>query len=190
MPTRQELVLAAAVEVLATGGSRPLTHRAVDVAAGLPTGSTSNLFRTRQTLLGAVLDHLADTEMARIAALERDLPADPLTVQELTALAAAMIGFALGPGRTLTLARHAVFAEVAARSDPGSRALDRTTRRLWRVAARRLSAAGSTDPQQHARWLLAYVDGLVTDQLVRPQRAFDATAAVRPFLAGLLNGAG
>src|SRR5690606_10456815 len=42
MPTNRERSLRAAVEILATGGIRALTHRRVDEQAGLPEGSTSN----------------------------------------------------------------------------------------------------------------------------------------------------
>ncbi len=43
---------------------RGLTHRAVDEAAGLPQGSTSNLARTRAALLEAAVRRLAEREAA------------------------------------------------------------------------------------------------------------------------------
>ena len=184
MPTRQELVLEAALQVLASGGSRPLTHRAVDTAAGLPHGSTSNLFRSRDALLGGVLQEMADRDLARIAELEGEGPST-MTREQLVVLTAEMVSFALGRGRTLTLARHAVVAEAAVQG--GSVALDRATRRLWHVVGRLLRGAGSAAPQRDARWLLACVDGLITEQIRRPQRTFDARAAVRPLLAALLD---
>ena len=49
--TRERVLLAAAVRVLATGGLRGLTHRAVDSEAGLPQGSCSAYMRTRLALL-------------------------------------------------------------------------------------------------------------------------------------------
>lgn len=53
-PARRRIEIAdAALAVLAAEGSRGLTHRAVDEAAGLPSGSTSNHFRTRSALLEA-----------------------------------------------------------------------------------------------------------------------------------------
>ncbi|MFC7482775.1 TetR/AcrR family transcriptional regulator [Luedemannella flava] len=56
MVNRRDDLLDAAITVLGEGGMRALTHRAVDAAAGLPAGSTSNYFRTRDALLGAVID--------------------------------------------------------------------------------------------------------------------------------------
>ncbi len=52
MGTRRDDLLDAAICVLGESGIRGLTHRAVDAAAGLPAGSASNLFRTRDALLG------------------------------------------------------------------------------------------------------------------------------------------
>jgi AcrR family transcriptional regulator len=62
--TRQQLVLDAAIEVLGNRGMRNLTHRAVDDRAGLPMGSTSNLFRTREALIAGVLGRLQERERA------------------------------------------------------------------------------------------------------------------------------
>ena len=55
MSGKRERVLDAAIEVLGTRGLRGLTHRAVDEVAGIPQGSTSNYFRTRESLLEAVV---------------------------------------------------------------------------------------------------------------------------------------
>src|SRR5689334_1058026 len=44
----------AGLDVLAAEGARGLTHRAVDAAAGLPAGTASNYFKTRDALLGAL----------------------------------------------------------------------------------------------------------------------------------------
>ncbi len=50
-PARRTALLDAAIEVLADEGSRGLTLRAVDQAAGVPTGTTSNYFNNRADLL-------------------------------------------------------------------------------------------------------------------------------------------
>ncbi|CAM5659075.1 hypothetical protein SAURM35S_09836 [Streptomyces aurantiogriseus] len=66
--SRADLVADTALALLAERGMRGLTHRAVDEAAGLPQGSTSNLARTRQALLELAVRRLADRE-ARVLAL-------------------------------------------------------------------------------------------------------------------------
>ncbi|MER6985055.1 TetR/AcrR family transcriptional regulator, partial [Streptomyces carpinensis] len=65
--SRPERVADAALALLAERGMRGLTHRAVDEAAGLPQGSTSNLARTRQALLDLAVRRLAERE-ARVLA--------------------------------------------------------------------------------------------------------------------------
>jgi AcrR family transcriptional regulator len=58
----------AAIAVLADQGARGLTHRAVDQAAGLPPGTTSNYARTREALLTLALSRIAELDAAEGAA--------------------------------------------------------------------------------------------------------------------------
>ncbi|MFD1323691.1 TetR/AcrR family transcriptional regulator [Micromonospora sonneratiae] len=53
-PERRNLLADAGLRVLAASGPRGLTHRAVDAEAGVPTGTASNYFRSRDALLGAL----------------------------------------------------------------------------------------------------------------------------------------
>ena len=55
----------AAIAVLAEQGARGLTHRAVDQAAGLPPGTTSNYARTREALLTLTLTRIAELDPRR-----------------------------------------------------------------------------------------------------------------------------
>jgi AcrR family transcriptional regulator len=50
-PERRASLLDSAIDVLADEGARGLTFRAVDAAANVPTGTTSNYFRSRDDLL-------------------------------------------------------------------------------------------------------------------------------------------
>ncbi len=52
--TRSELLADAGLSVLASQGMRGLTHRAVDAEAGVPQGTCSNYFRTRELLIAAL----------------------------------------------------------------------------------------------------------------------------------------
>jgi DNA-binding transcriptional regulator YbjK len=75
-PHRRALLADAGLRVLAGSGARGLTHRAVDVEAGVPTGTASNYFRSRDALLGAlgerIIERFAPDEavVARLAARE------------------------------------------------------------------------------------------------------------------------
>ncbi|MBL0781565.1 TetR family transcriptional regulator, partial [Streptomyces albidoflavus] len=59
---RADRIADAALALLAERGLRGLTHRAVDEAAGLPQGSTSNHARTRLALLRTVVRRQAERE--------------------------------------------------------------------------------------------------------------------------------
>ncbi|HEX7350921.1 TetR/AcrR family transcriptional regulator [Brachybacterium sp.] len=48
----------AGIAVLAREGSRGLTHRAIDQEAGVPTGTTTNYFRSREALLAGLYERI------------------------------------------------------------------------------------------------------------------------------------
>lgn len=66
---RRAHLLESAIAVLARGGARGLTHRAVDNEAGLTPGSTSNVFRTRRDLVTAIVDVLLERSAQRMDAI-------------------------------------------------------------------------------------------------------------------------
>lgn len=172
--------------VLADGGARALTHRAVDHGAGLPVGSTSNLFRTREALVRGVVEHLIAGELAAMPDLDQDFAEISVSAEALTQMAAAAVTFALGPGRTNTLARRALLQEAT--GDPELRSRIAAGAEFWWARlGQLLRAAEAPDPDQRGRWLLAYVDGVIADQLTHPSEAFDAVAAVKPAVRGILS---
>lgn len=74
-PQRRVALLDAAIDVLAGQGARRLTFRAVDTAAGVPIGTTSNYFANRAALLTQAAAHVhvrlapaTDTMAALVAA--------------------------------------------------------------------------------------------------------------------------
>ncbi|GAA3262395.1 TetR/AcrR family transcriptional regulator [Nonomuraea helvata] len=75
-PARRRALTDAAIELLASCGAHGLTHRAVEKQAGLPPGTASNYFRSRETLLVAAAEriielHHADTDRAIDRAIEQ-----------------------------------------------------------------------------------------------------------------------
>ncbi|MEU9508518.1 TetR family transcriptional regulator [Micromonospora sp. NPDC048170] len=76
---RRAALADAGLRVLAATGARGLTHRAVDAEAGVPTGTASNYFRSRDALLGAlgerIMERFAPDErvVAELAAREPSL---------------------------------------------------------------------------------------------------------------------
>jgi DNA-binding transcriptional regulator YbjK len=188
-PTRSETLLDAAIHVVGTDGIRALTHRAVDTAAGLPTGSASNLFRTRDALLRAMVVRMIDTEVegwGRLAGA-----AAPTTPDALAATLGTMVETLTGPLRTLTIARYSLFME-AARDKSLQAEMGRGAQRVAAIGREWLTAAGSTDPDAHTALVMAHLDGLVVHQLAFPDTppGSDAAAAgLTTLLRALIPGA-
>ncbi|GAA1985877.1 TetR/AcrR family transcriptional regulator [Isoptericola halotolerans] len=185
-PSRVNRVLDAGIEVIGTEGLRALTHRAVDAAAGLPNGSTSNLFRTREALLQAMTARLVEVELVgweRRAA--RDRPASP---DMLATTLAATVQQLTGPLRTLSVARYALFTE-AARDPALRREVERAGRRVAAIGQSWLAAIGSSRPAEHTAIVMAHLDGVVLRRLAFPgvPGADDVAAGLRLLLRSLVE---
>lgn len=68
---RRRLLADAGLKVLADEGARGLTHRAVDAAAGVPTGTASNYFRSRDALIAGLVDRIGERLAPQPADLEQ-----------------------------------------------------------------------------------------------------------------------
>lgn len=183
MPTRPEQITDAAIDILGTRGSRQLTHRAVDAAAALPPGSTSNYYRTRDALICAVVERLAAREQAGWEAVAR--AAAPQTAGELTAALAAFVHAATGPLRAITLARFAIFGEAAVRPELQP-PLAATAARIRAWSAQWLRAVGSAHPDRDAQLILDQLDGLMLHQLAYADSAFHPEENLAALIEALL----
>ncbi|SCF31361.1 TetR/AcrR family transcriptional regulator [Micromonospora mirobrigensis] len=183
MTDRRQLLLDAAIRVLGTRGLRQLTHRAVDAEAGLPEGSASNQFRTRDALVAGVFGRLVEVETAAWDQLAGELP--PGDPDAFVTVLGGLIRHLTTEGRVVVQARHALFVEAAVhpelRQEIGA-GRDRLAR--WGVPV--VAALGSADPGAHFRMLLALVDGLLGNQLAYPEEDFAPEAAISALLRGLL----
>jgi DNA-binding transcriptional regulator YbjK len=197
--SRLALIADAAITTLARDGMRGLTHRAVDRTAGLPEGSASYYFRTRQALLQATVERLAEltsTDMLASAAMVDSPAMDSTAVppppgQELStfgALAAALVGSWLTAGRERQLARYELSLEATRRPEL-RQTLVTTGAAIRAVIAGRFAAAGVPEPAQRAADFAAFIDGLLFDQIAgagnRKLTTRDVRAAIGTFLAGV-----
>jgi len=203
---RADLVADTALALLAERGMRGLTHRAVDEAAGLPQGSTSNLARTRAALLAVTVRRLAEREAQVLTPAETPPAArTPRTggpadgdgaggvgvgdrVEEAAGALALALHRALTGGRELLVARYELALEATRR--PELRAFYDTAGRGFREPLEALLASlGSAEPARHAQSLAAWCEGLMflcaagVDHAATPDRA-----ALRRGLAELLHG--
>ncbi|GGK05548.1 TetR family transcriptional regulator [Pilimelia anulata] len=152
----------AAIEVIAAHGLRGLTHRAVDTAAGLPTGSTSYYARTRAALLDLVLDRLVALDL-RDAGMAGGPPV-PASLDDVAALGARFVHHQLTAGRSRVLARWELALEATRRPELRAR-YDAAGARLRAPIAGVLAALGSPAPERHGELLVHWMEGLVLDSI-------------------------
>ncbi|MFC8101514.1 TetR/AcrR family transcriptional regulator [Streptomyces sp. NPDC057363] len=188
--SRAGLVADAALSLLAERGMRGLTHRAVDEAAGLPQGSTSNLARTRQALLELAVRRLADRD-ARLLALH-EMPDPRHGLDSLVDALALATHRALTQHRELTLARYELALEATRR--PELRAhFDSAGARFREQLGTLVTSMGSADPARHVLSLVAWADGLMFSCVAGSFHAEvpgleEVRAGLREMLDGMLGG--
>jgi DNA-binding transcriptional regulator YbjK len=187
---RAELVADAAIEILAERGMRGLTHRAVDEAAGLPQGSTSNHARTRSALLELALARLAEREEAMFSGFRASGSADgPPAPDDLAGLLARATHHALSADRRATIARYELALEATRRQELRA-VYDEIGRRFREPAVALMAAVGSPDPVRHGHRLVAFAEGLLFYAVVgagETPSLDELHAAFADFVAGCLR---
>ncbi len=183
--SRQTEIADAAIATLARDGMRGLTHRAVDRTAGLPEGSASYYYRTRQALLQATVERLAELDVAELPALpQQDLEAFAHATAEL-------LQSWLTTGRQRQLARYELALEATRRPEL-RKVLVAAGAGLRAMIAERFAAAGVTEPQDRADDFAALLDGLIFGQIAgagtRQLTAADLRAAVGVLLTAITGG--
>ncbi|MEU7902858.1 TetR family transcriptional regulator [Actinoplanes sp. NPDC049118] len=187
---RHRLVADAALVVLAEQGSRGLTHRAVDAAAGLPPGSASYYYRSRAALLAACVQRLIDQDHDQLDALT------PMaTATGPAALSEALAGLLhhwLTTDRRRHLARYELTMESVRRPELATELHAAGSALRQRIAAV-LAGLGAPDPARQARLLVACIDGILFDNIAganasSPMSAADLHAAARDLIGAALPG--
>jgi DNA-binding transcriptional regulator YbjK len=173
-------ILDAAIETVGNAGMRGLTHRAVDEAAGLPPGSTSNHYRSRDALLSGVAERFAERERAAFEAVARAEAV--VTPEDLGRTIGRFAIESTRDNRSLTLARYSLLVEAALHS-----ALQRTMREggaavnAWGLQW--LRTVRSPHPERDWVVLANFVTGLVLHELAHPTHDFDPA----PRITELIN---
>jgi DNA-binding transcriptional regulator YbjK len=160
---RRRLLLEAAVRVIGRGGIAAVDHRAVAAEAGVPLGSTTYYFESKDDMVAQALNYVADREAERLrAAADRGLldgGAESLPARLADAVIDAWAG-----DREVLLAQYELYLESARRDDlrPAAERWDAAYRELLLGALEQL---GVTDPDRRARLLCAGLDGLLLDHV-------------------------
>lgn len=181
---RRQLLADAGLSLLAQEGARGLTHRGVDRAAGVPVGTTSNYFRTRQALISALVVRIGE----RLTPTEDDLAvrsAQPAN-QKLFA------DYLRDIVRRLTQNREVALALLELRLESSRRPEVAEVLSQWRRDAFAGDVAFNTAaglPGGAAEIALFHyaIDGLILDRLTTPLMPESSTdEAIDALVAGLL----
>jgi DNA-binding transcriptional regulator YbjK len=184
-PERRNQILDAAIDILCDDGVGGLTHRQVDNRADVPSGTTSNYFRTRQALLEATAQRTVDLHWARVDVLQSAI--GPLSRDAFKAFIIRM----LEPDeqfRRITLARFELFMESTRREE-----LRPLVKELQAAAVKSatliIEAAGFTPTPQRMDELSRLLNGFVFSNLTMPPEpgALDAAGLVDRLLSAFLD---
>jgi TetR/AcrR family transcriptional regulator, regulator of biofilm formation and stress response len=181
---RREQILEAALRIIGRSGRQAITHRAVAEEAGVPLGSTTYYFDSRDDLLRQALEHVAASEVERYRELgdqlrrvesPRDL-ADRL-IDELVAAAQDRIAY---------IAEYEIWLEAGRRPELREAANSWCDAEQHSVALA-MEALGSTDPATDASLVVTAIDGLGERVLAREDDPAAAAEEFRPELRRLIE---
>lgn len=178
---RRVALLDATLRVVAREGAAGASHRAVAAEAGVPLGSTTYYFASREAMLLEALRHAADGEVARIEARLAALEARP---PDAAGWRREVVRWALDQVADerahLLVARHQLELEALRRPEL------RAVYGAWTAAGLRLTEtvlrrAGARDPARDAPVLVAAIDGVTLNAVVLAD-----TAARRRLVRGVV----
>lgn len=180
--TRRRAIGDAGLAVLARVGSRGLTHRAVDEAAGVPPGTTSNYFRTRDALIAGLVDRIGERLAPSPDDLERRASEPPS--RELFA------EYVRDIVRRLTEHREVTIALLELRLEAGRRPELAEVLGAWQRAGFAADvafneAAGLPGGPREIALLHYAIDGLMLDRLTTP---IDPETATDDIVDALVDG--
>ena len=167
MADRRTTLADAALTIVADHGLKGLTHRAVDREASVPPGTTSNYFRTRAALIGAVIDRLEQRDL-EVWAARGGTPAT--TPDELAHQLARYLGALAGAHADLARTRFSLSIDRPEDVAEGHR-------RFLALAEHTIAEMGLDDAPRRARWVADYGDGVLLHQVTaRRDEVLDVTA--------------
>ncbi len=181
---RHEQILEATLRLIGRSGRQAVTHRAVAEEAGVPLGSTTYYFDSRDDLLGQALEHVSAQEVERYGGLAEELRQLSTPTELADRLLSELVSAA--QDRTAYIAEYELWLEAGRRPDL------REAAQSWcdaeqRAVAGALEHLGSTDPRADASIVVATLDGLGERVLAREDDPAQAAAELRPELRRLIE---
>jgi DNA-binding transcriptional regulator YbjK len=184
--TQTEVLLAAAVSVVAEEGFHGLTQPAVDEAAGLPEGTCSTSFETREALVRGLTDYVARRAGQNLGGLAAELGETALVDDKgVDAVTRALLRAV--QDRDLLVTRFELNLR-AARDPELATVLSGHRRVLVDVLGGMLTGRGKPLSAASAETLVASFDGVMMGALPRPEA--QRKAFVRRSVEALMSGLG
>lgn len=162
---RKTLIADTAIQILSSTGSRGLTHRAVDAAAGLPAGSTSFYCRTRFDLIAAAMARHAELDLADLADDAKHWAKGSPSVDRFIESLSRRMSDWLSPGnRDRLLARFELLL-IASREPQLQQIVKGQRQQFFRATVQALKYIGVPHPDDVAPQLMMAVDGMLLNQI-------------------------
>jgi len=178
---RREALLRAAISLLAEGGARALTHRAVAARAGLPAASTTYYFESIQQLTDEALALHVSERVAELDALVSSAVAGGRSPEEVGGRVAEALA---DRAADVIVAQFELYLEAA--RNPALRpmvaeALDS----FEHFTATALKSLGARDAEAWAPAFVALFDGFALHRLARPRSRSAEVSALRAAVRAL-----
>ena len=182
---RRERLLEVTIELIAREGVDAVTHRRVAQLAGVPLGSTSYYFSSREEMLVQALETFGRQEIASLRARLTDVPLRRPSGRRYVDELLDFLAPQLGSDHWRTVAQYALLCEAARRPELAP-VVREWNQAWWTVLEEVFEALKAPDPTLEARMLLAMLDGFLIEQLGAPEADFVA-AVLKPALRRALE---
>jgi AcrR family transcriptional regulator len=188
LSARRRQILDTAVMVLAAQGWRGLTHRAIDREAGLPEGSSSAYYRSRNALQAAMAEYVVWHLAADVEALAAELAEQPGDHDHAVAATSATFRRWLDDSALLKARLELTLA--ASRDDELAAQLRDSRRGLTTIVSEIMVRGGHPHSDAVSATIVAAVDGVLVSALLRPpeQRGGFVTDSLDLLFGSLVEG--
>jgi DNA-binding transcriptional regulator YbjK len=182
------LLLRAAVELLADGGPKAVTHRAVAARAGVPQASTTYYFESIQQLTDEALRLHLSERTGELQAMITEATAKGGSTEDIARVLAEML---ITRSRDIAIAQFEVYMQ-AGRNPELRDHVAKTLGAFEKVAETVLGFLGAREPEKAAPVFVALIDGYLLHRVARPDQVrqdaeglFEAMRAV--FIAYVMD---
>jgi DNA-binding transcriptional regulator YbjK len=182
---RRSQILRATLAVIGRSGIPAVTHRSVAEEAGVPLGSLTYYFESKDELLRDALLLFVSEEAERLRVLGESIAEQELAPEQIADGFSALLETEKGPEQ---IAQFELYLE-AARNPALREPAERCFRAYEEIAAAALRAAGVPDPDRAAALFVAMADGLGLRRVAAPGTGAELRAALLDLFHGVQHGA-